>query len=68
MQPLLKFLLTTTLRGLRPDTDRDGVYDIAEAWLFKTNPKDFDTDNDTFSDGYELFTSRTSPKKASEHP
>jgi lysophospholipase L1-like esterase len=66
--PRLKYLLSTSLLLIRPDTDKDGVYDIAETWLFKTNPKDFDTDNDTFSDGFELFTSKTSPKKASEHP
>lgn len=66
--PRLRYLLATSLVKFRPDTDGDGVYDIAEARIFRTNPADADSDNDGFSDGYELFTSLTSARNGAEHP
>ncbi len=36
------------------DTDGDGLTDWQEIFLFSTDPLKTDTDNDTFSDGYEV--------------
>jgi hypothetical protein len=45
----------------RPDSDSDGVYDIAEVSRFKTDPGNPDTDGDTLGDGTEIFTTKTNP-------
>jgi len=37
------------------DTDGDGLEDWTEIETFKTDPKNKDTDGDTFADGYEVF-------------
>ncbi len=36
------------------DTDSDGLLDLQEVSIFKTNPIKADTDGDGFSDGYEV--------------
>ena len=39
----------------QPDSDRDGLGDGAEVYLYETNCTNWDTDNDTFSDGLEVM-------------
>ncbi len=51
----------TVLTTSNPDTDGDGLKDIAEINIYKTNPTKLDTDGDGLSDGYEVNTSKTSP-------
>lgn len=53
--------LQRIFRGLRPDDDADGVFDIFETLRYGTNPKLADTDGDGFTDGNEIFTSMTDP-------
>jgi hypothetical protein len=38
-----------------PDSDGDGLFDGLEAYTLNTDPSNFDTDNDTYSDGLEYF-------------
>ncbi|NHJ02606.1 MAG: hypothetical protein EAX86_10750 [Candidatus Heimdallarchaeota archaeon] len=38
-----------------PDSDRDGLLDGAEWQIYGTNASNWDTDNDTFSDGLEIL-------------
>lgn len=42
------------LVGISQDMDKDEVSDVAED-VFKTDPAVFDTDNDKFPDGHEIF-------------
>ena len=51
----------TVLTTRNPDTDKDGLKDIAEINIYKTDPTKADTDGDGLSDGYEVNTSKTSP-------
>jgi len=39
----------------QPDSDRDGLADGAEVYLYGTNCSYWDTDNDTYSDGLEVM-------------
>lgn len=57
----LKGRLQKQLQALRPDKDRDGVFDVFEADRFGTDPKERDTDGDGLSDGEELFETMTDP-------
>ncbi|MHA1435533.1 MAG: hypothetical protein ACTSO7_16950 [Candidatus Heimdallarchaeota archaeon] len=38
------------------DSDFDGLFDCTEDWLFGTDKNEFDTDQDGFSDGEELWS------------
>ncbi len=49
------------------DTDQDGLEDCFEEWLFKTNKALFDTDNDGYGDGEELW-SGTDPLDPKSYP
>jgi len=42
------------LSDLQFDTDSDGLTDVDEIEVWKTDPKKFDTDGDGFGDGYEV--------------
>jgi lysophospholipase L1-like esterase len=53
--------LQATLASHRPDNDSDGVYDVFEDNIFQTDPTNPDTDEDTFTDGEELFQLLTNP-------
>lgn len=46
---------------LRPDKDKDGVYDYFEENKFFTDPNLADTDGDGYSDMEEIFIMRTDP-------
>lgn len=46
---------------LRPDKDKDGVFDIFEGLRFGTDPTLPDTDGDGKTDGEELFSFKTDP-------
>lgn len=52
---------TTDMTALRPDKDRDGIYDKFETSSFGTDPRVKDTDTDGLSDGAEQFTHSTDP-------
>ncbi|MHA1873985.1 MAG: hypothetical protein ACTSVB_07715 [Candidatus Heimdallarchaeaceae archaeon] len=39
----------------QPDSDRDGLMDGAEVYVHGTDPTNWDTDNDTYSDGLEVM-------------
>ena len=52
---------TKTAESLRPDEDRDQVYDIFETSRFFTDPTLSDTDGDTLLDGAELFVYGLNP-------
>lgn len=59
-----KFIKTDVQKSLiklRPDTDRDGVYDIFELVRYFTDPLKTDTDHDGLSDRVEIFTHGTNP-------
>lgn len=43
------------------DADKDGICDLLEVSLFKTNPDSLDTDGDTLSDFDEIVYTKTSP-------
>lgn len=47
--------------ALRPDRDRDGIYDLFEKIKFSTLPRRADSDGDGVKDGLEVFTYRTNP-------
>lgn len=53
--------LQATLANHRPDVDSDGVYDVFEERVFQTDPANPDTDEDSFSDGEEIFELETNP-------
>ena len=36
------------------DTDRDGLTDVTEQYTYFTNPNNWDTDGDSYSDGVEV--------------
>ena len=42
------------LSNLQFDTDTDGLSDVDEIEVWKTDPKKFDSDGDGFGDGYEV--------------
>ncbi len=49
---------TTNVAGggvTQPDSDHDGLLDGAEVYVHKTDPTNWDTDNDTYSDGLEVM-------------
>lgn len=46
---------------LRPDSDRDGVYDLFELSRYFTDPTKVDTDGDGLSDKREIFNVGTDP-------
>ncbi|MCL2053030.1 MAG: cellulose binding domain-containing protein [Oscillospiraceae bacterium] len=46
------------------DTDGDGLTDLVEIYITKTDPNNPDTDGDMIPDGYELFWLGTDPAKA----
>ncbi|MHA1971432.1 MAG: hypothetical protein ACTSW1_00485 [Candidatus Hodarchaeales archaeon] len=51
------FTPTTIVPGggpYNPDSDRDGLLDGAEYFIYKTNASNYDTDGDNFSDGLEI--------------
>lgn len=60
----IKKKLPRRMLKLRPDTDKDGVFDIAETVRFGTDPQNPDTDGDGMSDGREIFVTSTDPLKA----
>lgn len=43
------------LSNLNFDTDGDGLSDVDEIEVWKTDPKKFDSDSDSFGDGYEVI-------------
>lgn len=45
----------------RPDSDGDGVYDIAETTIFQTDKTNSDSDGDSLSDLDEIFSFKTNP-------
>jgi lysophospholipase L1-like esterase len=49
------------LNARRPDTDKDGIYDLFEINKYGTDPNIADTDGDTLSDGDEVFVYHTNP-------
>lgn len=57
--------LLKKVTALRPDADKDGVYDLFETTRFGTDPSLSDTDGDGFSDQDEIFTLGTNPLSAS---
>lgn len=48
--------LPKKIAALRPDTDKDGIYDLFETSVFGTDPKNPDSDGDGKSDGEEIFS------------
>lgn len=36
------------------DTDSDGIFDVMESGIYKTDPNKYDTDEDSYSDGSEI--------------
>ncbi|MCK5827153.1 hypothetical protein KAH43_01410, partial [Candidatus Bipolaricaulota bacterium] len=46
----------STIPALDTDSDDDGLTDYEEVNVYQTNPLDWDTDNDTVSDGVEIAT------------
>ncbi len=57
------------------DTDSDGLYDYQETLgmygsvaFAPTNPTDSDSDDDGYTDGYEVITSHTGPMSATSYP
>ena len=57
---LTKSILAKVKR-LRPDGDKDGVFDLFEPNRFGTDPNVNDSDGDGFSDGDELFILNSNP-------
>jgi hypothetical protein len=57
----LKGPATLDMRRRRPDTDRDGVYDLIELRRLGTDPFVSDTDEDGLTDGQEMFAYGTDP-------
>jgi lysophospholipase L1-like esterase len=57
----LKHEGTAAMRSKRPDSDRDGVYNLFERDRFFTDPTVADTDGDGLTDGKEIFTHGTDP-------
>lgn len=51
---LILFFALPAAANLLPDSDNDGVPDIDEIEIYKTDPNDPDTDNDGYSDWLEL--------------
>ncbi|MHA1760336.1 MAG: hypothetical protein ACTSXA_06910 [Candidatus Heimdallarchaeota archaeon] len=49
------------------DFDQDGLFDCTEDWLFSTNKLKYDTDQDGYSDGEELW-SGTDPLDPTSYP
>lgn len=49
------------------DSDNDGLTDMEELEIYKTDPFDDDSDNDTYSDGEEI-AERTDPKDPLDYP
>ncbi len=56
--------LPKRMKKLRPDADKDGVYDLFEKARFGTDPANRDTDGDGKSDGKEIFSLRSDPLAA----
>jgi len=52
---------TTNMLALRPDADKDGIFDKFETSMFGTLPSAKDSDGDGLSDGLEVFTYKTDP-------
>ena len=57
----IKKVLPRRMLKLRPDNDKDGVFDLFETIRYGTNPELLDTDQDGKSDGQEIFVSHTDP-------
>ena len=68
LQSYLLTSITQFAEANRPDSDGDGVYDVAERLLFGTDPSIADSDGDGTSDGDEIFTYQTNPLDESSHP
>jgi len=49
------------------DIDQDGLFDCTEDWLFGTNKQKYDTDQDGYSDGEELWAG-TDPLDPTSYP
>lgn len=64
----IKTTLQKKLSQLRPDLDKDGVYNYFELHRYKTDPTLFDTDGDGYGDGAEIFTFSTNPLNSNSHP
>jgi len=58
----LKKTLPRRMRKLRPDSDKDGIFDIAETARFGTDPQNPDTDGDGVTDVQEVFGNNTDPR------
>lgn len=52
---------TSAMRSKRPDSDRDGVFNLFERTRFMTDHTAADTDGDGLTDGKEIFTYGTDP-------
>ncbi len=50
-------MLPRRMNRLRPDADRDGIYDLFETLKFGTDPTLLDTDGDGIADGQQIFGS-----------
>jgi PKD repeat protein len=55
---------TFLLDPLSPDSDKDGISDFDEAYVYKTSGTSIDTDQDGLSDYIETFKYSTNPLKA----
>ncbi len=47
-------VVVTRLVAADTDTDRDGLTDVSETTVYGTNPYNWDTDGDNYSDGVEV--------------